>query len=218
MNAYLGTPEMWKEAEDAIRSIAEEKKGNYFEGVGEAAFYGPKLDFMAKDAIGREHQVATIQLDINMPERFNLFCINEKGEEERIVMIHAAIMGSIERFLSVLIEHVAGAFPLWLSPVQISIMPVADRHNELADKVKAQLEAENIRTEVNLESKTLGAKIRQSTLQKVPYMIIIGDKEQEASKDATIKVAVRSREGKDLGTLELTQFISQLKDQIEQYK
>jgi threonyl-tRNA synthetase len=173
---------------------------------------------MAKDAIGREHQVATIQLDINMPERFNLFCINEKGEEERIVMIHAAIMGSIERFLSVLIEHVAGAFPLWLSPVQISIMPVADRHNELADKVKAQLEAENIRTEVNLESKTLGAKIRQSTLQKVPYMIIIGDKEQEASKDATIKVAVRSREGKDLGTLELTQFISQLKDQIEQYK
>jgi threonyl-tRNA synthetase len=218
MSAYLGTPELWAEAEGIIREIAQDKKANYFEGIGEAAFYGPKVDFMAKDAIGREHQVATIQLDINMPERFNLFCINEKGEEERIVMIHAAIMGSIERFLSVLIEHVAGAFPVWLSPVQVAIMPVADRHLEIAQQVKSALDAQNVRVELNGDNKTLGSKIREATLQKVPYMVIIGDKEQEKSKNGKMEVSVRTREGKDLGSLELNNFISQITDQIEQYK
>ena len=118
MEKYLGDAKLWAFAENVLREIVTSKKTAWFEGIGEAAFYGPKLDFMGKDAIGRSHQVATIQLDMNMPERFDLFCINEKGEQERIVMIHAAIMGSIERFLAVIIEHFAGAFPLWLAPVQ----------------------------------------------------------------------------------------------------
>jgi threonyl-tRNA synthetase len=136
---YLGDEKKWKQAEDMLKEILKSKKAKYFDGIGEAAFYGPKLDFMAKDSLGREWQVATIQLDMNMPERFDLVCINEKGERERIVMIHAAIMGSIERFMSVLIEHLGGAFPLWLSPVQISVLPISDKQNKFAEKVYSEL-------------------------------------------------------------------------------
>ncbi len=218
MAAYLGTPEMWHDAEKAVKDLAKEKNAEFVEAVGEAAFYGPKIDFMAMDSLGREWQVATIQLDINMPEKFNLYCTNERGEQERIVMIHAAIMGSIERFLSILIEHYAGIFPTWLAPTQVVIMPVADRHNEVASKAAKLLEDQSIRTQVNLDNKTLGAKIRESTLQKVPYMVIIGDKELEKSTDTTVNVSVRTREGKDLGSLEINQFINQLKAQIEHYE
>ena len=129
---YLGTAEIWKNAEKTLEDIAKEKKADYFIGVGEAAMYGPKLDFMAKDSLGREHQVATVQLDMNLPERFDLFCINEKGEQERIVMLHCAIMGSIERFSAVLLEHLNGVLPLWLSPVQVKVIPVRENHNKYA--------------------------------------------------------------------------------------
>ena len=210
MKAYLGTPEMWKEAESAIEAIAKDRKADYFLAPGEAAFYGPKVDFIAKDSLGREWQVATIQLDINMPERFDLTCINENGEKERIVMIHAAIMGSIERFLSVLIEHTAGAFPTWLAPLQVALLPIADRHNEYAEKVLKELKRHNIRVELDSRPERLQAKIRDNTLQKVPFMGIIGDKEVTESK-----IAVRTRDGKDMGGLSTEDFLTFLKEQID---
>lgn len=213
MENYLGEEKAWKAAESVIKTIADERKPAYevFTGIGEAAFYGPKIDFMAKDSIGREWQVATIQLDMNMPERFDLTYINAEGEKERVYMIHAAIMGSIERFLSILIEHYAGVFPLWLSPTQVNVLPVSDKHNDIAQIVAKKLVEEDIRVELNKDNKTLGAKIRESTLQKVPYMIIIGDKESQTS------VSVRTREGKDLGKINLSEFINNLKGQIEKY-
>ena len=133
----------------APRDRQRRRKADAFEGVGEAAFYGPKLDFMAKDALGREHQVATIQLDMNMPERFDLFCMNEKGEHERIVMIHAAIMGSIERFLAVIIEHFAGAFPVWLAPVQATVLPISEKFSAYGEKVYEKFTAAGIRAELS---------------------------------------------------------------------
>jgi threonyl-tRNA synthetase len=173
---YLGTPEVWKSAEDALRSIAQERNADYFEAEGEAAMYGPKLDFMATDSMGRQHQVATIQLDMNLPERFDLSCINEKGEHERIVMIHCAVMGSIERFSAVLIEHLAGNFPLWLSPVHVKVLPVSEKHAEYAKQVAADLGAAGLRVELD-DSDSLGKRIRAAKLEKVPYFIVVGDQE-----------------------------------------
>jgi threonyl-tRNA synthetase len=177
MEKYLGTPEIWANAENALRDIAKERNADYFEAPGEAAMYGPKLDFMAKDSLGREHQVATIQLDMNLPERFDLTCINEKGEKERIVMIHCAIMGSIERFSAVLIEHLAGQFPLWLSPEQVRIIPVADTHVGYADEVHTALKAAGLRTKVEADNDSMGKKIRAAKNDKLPYFIVLGDKE-----------------------------------------
>jgi threonyl-tRNA synthetase len=208
--AYLGTPELWQQAETEIREMADERKADYVEAKGEAAFYGPKIDFMAKDSIGRKWQVATIQLDINMPERFDLFCINEEGEKERIVMIHAAIMGSIERFLSILIEHYAGAFPLWLAPEQVILLPIADRHNEFAQKIHQELLNAGIRSKLDTRPERLQAKIRDATLQKAPFMGIIGDKEIAA--DA---VSIRVRSGEDLGQLKISDFLQKLKQDID---
>lgn len=208
--AYLGTPELWQQAEKDIRSMANERKAEYVEEQGEAAFYGPKVDFMARDSIGRQWQVATIQLDINMPERFDLFCINEQGEKERIVMIHAAIMGSIERFLSILIEHYAGAFPLWLAPVQVVFLPIADRHAAFAQETVKELKKHGIRAEIDTRSERLQAKIRDTTLQKVPFMGIIGDKEIE-----TRTISARTRTGEDLGSLPISSFLKQLQEKID---
>ena len=195
---YLGDKDNWKLAEDMLRKIAKKEKADYFEGVGEAAFYGPKLDFMAKDSIGREWQVATIQLDMNMPERFDLTCTNEKGEPERIVMIHAAIMGSIERFMSVMIEHFAGAFPVWLAPVQVKILPITDKQNKYSEKILAELLELGIRAELDDRAESVGRKIREAEMEKVPYMLIIGEKEAKAKS-----VSVRGRNQKDLGTMKL---------------
>jgi len=206
---YLGGPDKWKQAEDILREIITKKGGDWFEGIGEAAFYGPKLDFLAKDSLGREWQVATIQLDVNMPDRFDLTCVNEKGEKERIVMIHAAIMGSIERFLSVLIEHTAGAFPLWLSPVQVAILPISEKQNEYAQKVAQQLRATHIRTEVHDANETIGKKIRVAEMQKIPYLLVVGDK--EISADA---VAVRQRSIGDTGQISIRDFISKVTQEI----
>jgi threonyl-tRNA synthetase len=207
MQKYLGTPEIWKHAEDALRSIAEERNADYFEAPGEAAMYGPKLDFMATDSMGREHQVATIQLDMNQPERFDLTCINERGEKERVVMIHCAIMGSIERFSAVLIEHLGGVFPLWLSPEQVRVLPVSDKQAEYARSVADELAAAGIRAELSADD-SLGKRIRAMKLAKVPYFIVVGD--QEAA-DAT--VTVEDRQGAK-ETQPLSDFIAKLKRDI----
>ncbi len=206
---YLGDEERWQQAEGVLEAIVTEKAAPWFLGVGEAAFYGPKLDFMGKDALGREHQVATIQLDMNMPERFDLPCISEEGQKERIVMIHAAIMGSIERFLSVLIEHTAGAFPLWLAPVQAAVHPISDKHAEAAEAFATKLRAAGLRVEVTAGNETIGKRIRESEKQKVPYSLVLGDKDIAAGV-----VSVRKRGGEDLGQLKPEEFAERLAKEV----
>ena len=183
---YLGTPEVWDNAENALREIAKERNADYFEAQGEAAMYGPKLDFMAQDSLGREHQVATIQLDMNLPERFDLTCINEQGEKERIVMIHCAIMGSIERFAAVLIEHLGGNFPLWLSPEQVRIIPVSEIHTAYAKTVFDELKAVGIRATLDDSNESMGKKIRGAKKERLPYFVVVGDKEV-AEKNVTLE-------------------------------
>ena len=207
---YLGTPELWKNAEDKLRELVKERGVKATEAVGEAALYGPKIDFLGKDAIGRLHQIATIQLDMNLPDRFDLTCVNEKGEKERIVMIHCAIMGSIERFLSVAIEHFAGAFPVWLAPVQVAILPVSDKVNEYAGNVLKQLSNLGIRVELHDQNESIGKKIRNAEMQKIPYLLVVGEKEAAAEG-----VAVRQRGKGDLGVQKLGDFISQLEKEIK---
>ncbi|MDD5721163.1 MAG: threonine--tRNA ligase [Candidatus Pacebacteria bacterium] len=213
MSAYLGTEEVWVNAENALRKIIKQNGENAIEAIGEAAFYGPKIDFLAKDAIGREHQVATIQLDMNMPERFDLYCINEKGEQERIVMIHAAIMGSIERFLAILIEHTAGAFPLWLSPMQVKVIPVRASHNEYAKKIFDLLKENNIRVEFDDAEANLGGKVRDAKNNKIPYWVVVGDKEIEAKK-----VTLESRDAGQLGQITKEELVAKLLEEIKSKK
>ncbi len=189
MGKYLGTQEIWENAENALREIATERKADYFEAPGEAAMYGPKLDFMAKDSLGREHQVATIQLDMNQPERFDLTCINEKGEKERIVMIHCAVMGSIERFSAVLIEHLGGNFPLWLAPEQVRIISVSDAHAAYAADVYAALKAAGIRAILDDSNESMGKKIRNVKMAHLPYFAVVGDAE---IADGTVTLESRS--------------------------
>ena len=207
MEKYLGTAEIWENAEGALRSIAQERKADFFEAPGEAAMYGPKLDFMATDSMGREHQVATIQLDMNLPERFDLTCVNEKGEKERIVMIHCAIMGSIERFSAVLIEHLGGMFPLWLAPVQIVVLPVSEKHADYADSILEQLKAADIRVEID-EDDSLGKRVRAAKISKVPYFIVVGDKEMEESD-----VTLETRGGEKI-LISVADLISRLQEEI----
>lgn len=207
--SYLGTEEQWKLAETILEDIAREKNADAFDGIGEAAFYGPKLDFMTKDALGREWQVATIQLDMSMPERFDLSCINEKGEHERIVMIHAAIMGSIERFLSMLIENVAGNFPLWLAPEQVRILPIGEGHQTYAETLADTLKNASIRVSADASSESLGKRIRNAKLQKIPYLIVVGDKEIE-----TNTLSLESRDRGQLGSIDADTLISQLHAEI----
>ena len=213
MEKYLGSPERWSTAEQVLTEIVNEKKVDWFEGVGEAAFYGPKLDFLAKDSIGREWQVATIQLDMNMPERFDLVCVNEQGERERIVMIHCAIMGSIERFLSIAIEHYAGAFPLWLAPVQIAILPVADRHNAYARDLAHELASLGLRAEVNEATDSVGKKIRSAEHNKYPLILVVGDKEAGGGE-----MTVRIRGEKDQRAMPKQEFIAWAVDMVKQKK
>jgi threonyl-tRNA synthetase len=209
---YLGGLEKWHEAEEVLRKLAKERKVEFVEALGEAAFYGPKLDFMAMDSIGREWQVATIQLDMNQPERFDLYCIDEQGQHERIVMIHAAIMGSIDRFLSVLIEHTAGNLPLWLAPVQLIILPISENQVTYAKKVCDELLVLNpaLRIEIDDRAESIGKKIREAAMQKIPYQLIVGEKEVEASK-----VAVRMRDGTDLGQIGVKEFAEKIQEEID---
>lgn len=180
MSGYAGSEEKWQSTVKQLRSIIEAKVGdNYIEGVGEAAFYGPKVDFMAKDAIGREHQLATIQLDFNQPEGFDLSCVNEDGAEERIVMLHCAVMGSHERFLSVYIEHTGGRFPAWCAPEQIRIIAVNQEDNTLQfiDEIRQKAKQLGLRVGLDTSNESVGKKIRAAELWKIPYTVVIGEKE-----------------------------------------
>jgi len=210
---YLGGKDVWERAENELRSIVSGKGVHATEVAGEAAFYGPKIDFVAHDSLGREWQVATIQLDMNLPERFDLYCINEKSEEERIVMLHAAIMGSLERFLATLIEHYGGAFPLWLSPVQVAVIPVGEAHEEYAKEIVRKLRSADIRAELKASGETLGKRIRATKLEKTPYFLVLGDKE----KDADL-VMVESRGDGQLGTEKIDAFIQKLVAKIIEKK
>ncbi len=229
MEKYLGTQEIWKKAEDQLLALLKKRRAKYVDGLGEAAMYGPKIDFMAKDSLGRDWQVATIQLDMNMPERFDLTCVAQDGKPERIVMIHAAIMGSLERFLSVIIEHYAGTFPLWLSPVQVAILPIGKAHKAYAGQVKKALDQENIRTLLREDDETIGKKIRECEMQKIPYLLIVGDKEKKAK---TVSVRRRgqtterergSAEARrpnvgDIGAIKLEKFLKKVTEEIEKKK
>ena len=207
---YLGTDEGWKRAEEALESAAKELCLPYQRREGEAAFYGPKLDFLFKDSLGREWQLATIQCDFNLPERFNLSFMNELGEKERPVVVHRAISGSLERFLSILIEHFAGKFPLWLSPVQVKIVTVTDRSQKFAEEILQKLKEQNIRAELDDRTESIGKKIREATLEKVNYIITLGDKEMESKK-----LSVRSRNGEVKYDLDADHFLASLKEEIE---
>lgn len=207
---WMGGDAVWGPAEEALKKICAEEKLPYFEGKGEAAFYGPKLDFMFKDAIGREHQLATIQLDVNLPERFDLSFINEQGQKERPVVIHRAISGSLERFMGVMIEHFAGAFPTWLSPVQVKVVPIGERQMDFAYDVFTQLKANGIRAEIDQSGDSLGKKVRNAKTEKIPYVVVIGDKEMESG--------LMSLEGRTEKTdpKTLADVISYLKKEIEE--
>mgnify|MGYP001568368884 CR=1 FL=1 len=223
---YLGTPEIWKNSEAALTKLIE-KRGikEWVDGLGEAAIYGPKIDFIAKDSIGRTLQVATIQLDFNQPKNFGLTCTNEKGEKEDVVMIHCAIMGSIERFMSVLIEHYAGAFPFWLAPVQVAIVPVSEAHEEysrqILEKIKAEkIDGAQIRAELFLADDSLGKRIREAKVQKIPYTLIIGDKEiaNSDASEANLNATLENRDKGNLGALSVEEIIAKFRKEIEEKK
>ncbi|MEK7526552.1 MAG: threonine--tRNA ligase [Patescibacteria group bacterium] len=207
---YLGNNSSWKKAEDRVIAALKKAKSDYFVSEGDAAFYGPKADFLIKDALGREWQCGTVQVDFMLPQRFGLKYIDNDGKEKTPVMIHRAPLGSLERFLSILIENYAGAFPVWISPVQVKVLPVSDKSLDYAMDISSKLLKSCIRVEVDERAETLGAKIRDAQAQKVPYMLIVGEKEKEASK-----ISVRTRAGKDLGQSDLSSFIKRLKDQID---
>tara|TARA_B110000503_G_scaffold54194_1_gene87035 strand:- start:12021 stop:13961 length:1941 start_codon:yes stop_codon:yes gene_type:complete len=202
---YIGSDKVWEEAENAIINATKEKNINYKIEYGEAAFYGPKLDFMVKDALGREWQLGTIQVDYNLPERFDLSYINSENKVKRPVMIHRAPFGSMERFIAILIEHTGGNFPLWLATDQVMIIPVGEKHKKFSEKVLKLLENDEIRALADLRNETVGKKIRESELNKIPFMIIVGDEEIKSEK-----FSVRGHGGKDFGKMsidELKKFI-----------
>ena len=204
----MGSDEAWEMAEDALKKALEHEKVEYVINEGDGAFYGPKIDFHIKDCLGREWQCGTIQLDFQMPERFDLTSIGEDGEKHRPVMLHRVIFGSIERFIGILIEHFAGVFPTWLAPVQVRILPIADSHKEYAEKLKKEFEENEIRVEIDEREEKIGYKIREAQLQKIPYMLIIGDKEVEANA-----VGVRSRKDGDIGAMPIADFIEKIKEE-----
>jgi len=206
---YVGSPEVWEQSQSALLEAVSQLEMPHEVVEGEAAIYGPKLDFMVRDAIGREWQLGTVQVDYVLPERFQLEYTGEDGQPHRPVMIHRAPFGSLERFVAVLIEHFAGAFPLWLAPVHAVIIPISDRHVEYAVQVRATLAEGGLRVEVDQRGERMQAKIRDAQLQKIPYMLIIGDK--EAAADA---VAVRSRDRGDLGPISVTDFLAQAQTEL----
>ncbi len=206
---YAGAPEMWQRGIAAIQHAADRVGMNYTVEEGEAAFYGPKLDFIFRDVLKREWQLGTVQVDFLLPERFDLEFTGEDGEKHRPVMIHRAPFGSMERFVGILIEHFNGAFPLWLAPVQVAVIPIADRHVEYARQVAAELRAARLRVEVDDSQDRMNKKIRNAQLQKIPYMLVIGDKEVEAGA-----VAVRTRDNEDRGQIPVAEFKQQAIDLV----
>jgi threonyl-tRNA synthetase len=206
----VGEPEQWQAAEEALEASLKRAGVDYEVDKGGGAFYGPKIDLKVKDAIGREWQLSTIQFDFNEPERFDLSYIGEDGQPHRPYMVHRALLGSLERFFGVLIEHYAGAFPVWLNPVQAIIIPIADRHLEYAAKVQEELKAAGLRVELDDRGERMNSKIRDAQNQKIPYMLVIGDKEQEDKL-----VALRLRNGENPGPMPVSEFIGRAKSDIE---
>lgn len=207
----MGSDEDWETATEALREAVEATGRDYVINEGDGAFYGPKLDFHLEDCLGRTWQCGTIQLDFQMPEKFDLSYIGPDGEKHRPVMLHRTIFGSIERFIGILIEHFAGAFPTWLAPVQTIILPIAERHLEYAASVKEQLEEHDIRVEVDSRNEKIGYKIREAEMQKIPYMLIVGDTEL-----GNATVSVRKQKEGDQGSLSLDSFLDRIKKEIEE--
>ena len=208
----MGTDEQWEMATNGLIEALKQKNMEYEINEGDGAFYGPKIDFHIKDCLGRSWQCGTIQLDFQLPERFDLTYIGEDGEKHRPVMLHRVIFGSIERFIGILIEHFAGAFPVWLSPVQVKILPIADAQLEYTNKIAEGLKKYNIRIEIDNRSEKIGYKIREAQLQKVPYMLVIGEKEVKYNT-----VSVRDRKEGDLGAISIEDFISKIKQEVGNY-
>ena len=209
---YFDDDDMWKMAENQLRSILEEMKLDFYEAKGEAAFYGPKLDVQIKTAVGHDVTISTCQLDFLLPQRFELEYIGEDGAAHRPVVIHRAILGTFDRFLAFLIEETKGAFPMWLAPVQVKILPITDNQIEYANKVKCELEKLGIRTELDDRNEKIGYKIREAQMQKIPYMLVLGEKEVESNT-----VGVRSRKMGDIGQISIEDFKNKVKKEIEDY-
>ena len=208
---YIGSDEIWEESQNAIREACKEKGLQCREEEGEAAFYGPKLDFMVKDAIGRRWQLGTIQVDYNLPERFKLEYTAEDNSKQTPVMIHRAPFGSLERFTAVLIEHTAGHFPLWLTPDQVAILPISEKYNEYAQQLAKYLDGEGVRANVDDRNEKIGRKIRDNEMKRIPYMLVVGEKEQA---DGT--VAVRKQGGGDQGVMSKEDFAKKINDEVKE--
>ena len=206
---HMGDEEVWHFAEDTLQAAIEEMGKEFVINAGDGAFYGPKLDFHLADSLGRTWQCGTIQLDFQMPERFDLEYVGEDGQKHRPVMIHRALLGSIERFIGVITEHFAGAFPTWLAPVQIKVLPITDRTHAYAQEVMDRLQAEGLRCELDGRSEKIGYKIREAQLEKVPYMLVLGDKEQEAGQ-----VAVRNRKDGKTEVMGLDEFLAKIREEV----
>ena len=209
---YFDDDEMWDKAESQLREILTELGLDFYEAEGEAAFYGPKLDVQLKSAIGHDVTVSTCQLDFLLPQRFELEYIGEDGKAHRPVVIHRAILGTLDRFMAFLIEETKGAFPTWLAPVQVKVLPISDKHLEYANKVKEALQDKEVRVEVDDRAEKIGYKIREAQLQKVPYMLVVGDKEQEAGE-----VGVRNRKDGDVGAMKLEKFVEKIDEEIKTF-
>jgi threonyl-tRNA synthetase len=208
---YIGSDENWEKAETAIKEVADEKGLKTVVELGEAAFYGPKLDFMVRDAIGRKWQLGTVQIDYNLPERFQLEYTGADNQKHRPVMIHRAPFGSMERFVAILIEHCAGQFPLWLTPEQVRLLPVSEKFNDYAKSVANNLKNYDIRASVDESNEKVGKKIREAELARVPYMLIIGDQEQQAGT-----VSARKKGSGDLGSFSVVDFAQMVQDEIKE--
>ncbi|MBQ7879015.1 MAG: threonine--tRNA ligase, partial [Clostridia bacterium] len=205
----MGSDEDWNSATDALRSALDDMGFNYVVNEGDGAFYGPKIDFHLEDSIGRTWQCGTIQLDFQLPQRFDLEYVGEDGQKHRPIMVHRVVFGSIERFIGILIEHFAGKFPVWVSPVQVKILPITDKQEEYAKTLCAKMKEKGIRVVVDDRNEKIGYKIREAQMEKVPYMLVVGANEQEQGT-----VAVRRRDKGDTGAVSADEFIATVLDDI----
>lgn len=212
---YMGDIELWNKAEANLRDVLDELcgEGQYRINEGDGAFYGPKIDIKMKDCLGREWQMGTVQVDFQLPLRFNLSYIDSNGEKKTPILIHRALFGSFERFIGIITEHFAGAFPVWLAPVQVKVLPISDNQKEYANKVVAELENKGLRVELDDRQEKIGYKIREAQLQKVPYMLILGEKEVEINA-----VGVRARKEGDIGAMKIEEFISKIESEVKSFK
>ena len=210
---HIGTVEEWEQNQEILKNAIIDMGKDFVINEGDGAFYGPKLDFHLADSLGRTWQCGTIQLDSQLPERFELEYTGEDGQKHRPVMIHRVVLGSIERFIGVITEHFGGAFPVWLAPVQVKVLPITDRTNDYAVSIAEKLDKLNIRVETDLRNEKIGYKIREAQMQKIPYMLVVGDKEAEAGN-----ISVRTRSGGDMGVMSLEDFIARVQDEVETKK